>query len=81
MPLCVSLFLSRPLSALHEGDDGKDLLKQKRMNDELGECTVTRRASYQGQRALWHTYYEDGELEKERSSVEEVREWIQQFGC
>ena len=64
-----------------EGDDGKDLLKRKWMDDELGECTVTRRASYQGQRALWHTYYEDGELEKERSSVEEVREWIQQFGC
>ena len=64
-----------------EGDDGKDLLKRKWMDDELGECTVTRRTSYQGQRALWYTYYEDGELEKERSSVEEVREWIQQFGC
>jgi hypothetical protein len=30
---------------------------------------------------LWCTYYEDGELEKERSSVEEAREWMQQFGC
>jgi hypothetical protein len=66
-----------------EGDDGKDLLKQKWMDDELGECTVIRRTSYsyQGQRALWYTYYEDDELEKERSSVEEAREWIQQFGC
>jgi hypothetical protein len=36
-----------------EEDDGKGLLKQKWMDDELGECTVTRRASYQGQRALW----------------------------
>ena len=76
MPLCVC-----PLSALDEGDDGKDLLKQKWMDDELGECAVTRRASYQGQRALWCTYCEDDELVKERSSAEEVREWMQQFGC
>jgi hypothetical protein len=78
MPLCAC-----PLSALDEGDDGKDLLKQKWMDDELRECTVpvTRRTSYQGQRALWCTHYEDNELEKERSSAEEVREWMQQFGC
>jgi hypothetical protein len=38
--------LSRPLSALDEGDDGKGLLKQKWMDGELGECTVARRTSY-----------------------------------
>ena len=76
MPLCVC-----PLSALDERDDGKGLLKQKWMDGELGECTVIRRTSYQGQRALWCTYYEDNEVEKERSSAEDVRERMQQFGC
>jgi hypothetical protein len=62
-------------------DDGKDLLKKKWMDEELdAECTVTRRTSFLGQRALWYTYTHDGETQKERSSVEEVREWVQQFG-
>ena len=65
-----------------EEDDGKDLLKKKWMDEELdAECTVTRRTRFQGQRALWYTYVdEDGDTQKEKSSVEEVREWIQQFG-
>jgi hypothetical protein len=45
----------------------------KWMDGELGECTVIRRTSYQGQRALWCTYYEDNEVD--------VRERMQQFGC
>ena len=58
-----------------EEDDGKDLLKQKWMDDELGECTATRRIRHQGDRALWHTRHEDDELKKEKSSAGEVREW------
>jgi hypothetical protein len=79
--LSLSLVLSR-LSTKGTTAKTQGLLKQKWMDDELGECTVTRRASYQGQRALWCTHHEGHELEKERSSteVEEVREWTQQFG-
>jgi hypothetical protein len=60
-------------------DDGKDLLRKKWFDEELdAECTVTRRTNHDGTRALWYTYDDaEGEQQKEKSSVAEVREWIE----